>query len=74
MNMDIWLSEKNHVQIRDKIITQNYNKIIECDWFTRLIWALKKQCANRACNWTVFLTFCPVTCCFHENVYTVTDG
>ena len=33
--MDIWLSEKNHVQIRDK--TQNYNKIIECDWFTRLI-------------------------------------
>ena len=37
MNMDIWLSEKNHVQIRDKTITQNYKKIIECDWFTRLI-------------------------------------
>ena len=30
MNMDIWLSEKNRVQIRDKTITQNYNKIIEC--------------------------------------------
>ena len=35
--MDIWLSEKNHVQIGDKTITRNYNKIIECDWFTRLI-------------------------------------
>ena len=26
--MDIWLSEKNHVQIRDKTITQTVTKLL----------------------------------------------